>query len=135
MTPEQIYQQLTEVAEKLDIRVSEKNLRKAGLRVRSGLCKVHGESVYIMDKTARTSKKISLLAECLALRPLDEVYLMPAVREVIDRNRPKQPKQGEDDADLQRMIAAQPREGEPEEREQGGPENPTDPPAPSGDAS
>jgi hypothetical protein len=132
MTPEQIYQQLIEVAEKLDIRVSEQNLRKAGLRVRSGMCKVHGEAVYIMDKAARLPDKISLLAECLALYPLDAVYLMPAVREVVDRNRPKQ---NPDVENRQRMIEAKDREGKPEERAQAGPETSTGsravPPEPS----
>ena len=123
MTPEQIYQQLIEVAEKLDIRVSEKNLRQAaGLRVRSGLCKVHGDSVYIMDKKARLTKKISLLAECLARYPLDALYLVPAVREVIDRNRAVK---REDDADRQRVIEVGGRTAEPDEGEQGGPENTT----------
>jgi hypothetical protein len=87
MSPEQMYQQLVELAEKLQIQVSEKNLRQAGLRVRSGLCKVHDEWIYVMDKKTRLSKKISLLAECLGRYPLDAFYLVPAVREVIDRNR------------------------------------------------
>ena len=48
MNPEQVYQQLSELAERLGISVSEKNLRQVGIRVQSGLCKVRGESVFIM---------------------------------------------------------------------------------------
>lgn len=91
MDPEQIYQQLIELAEKLQIRVSEKNLRQPGLRVRSGLCKVHGQSIYMMDKKARITRKVDLLAECLSQQSLDELYVVPAVREVIEKNRPENP--------------------------------------------
>ncbi len=93
MKPEQIYQQLIELAEKLRITVSEKNLRQVGLRVRSGLCKVHGETIFVMDKKERLSKKIELLAECLARYPMDDYYLVPALREVIEKNR-SEPEEG-----------------------------------------
>mgnify|MGYP001024361377 FL=1 len=88
MSPEQIYEQLTELAEKLGISVSEKNLRQVGIRVQSGLCKVHGESVFIMDKHASIAEKVRLMAECLAQHPIEEVYLVPALREVIESHRP-----------------------------------------------
>mgnify|MGYP006302470497 FL=1 len=88
MDAEQIYQQLTELAEKLGISVSEKNLRQINLRVQSGLCKVHGEAVFVMDKHISTAEKIRLLSECLSQQPLEEVYLLPALREVIEQNRP-----------------------------------------------
>ncbi|MCF8050473.1 MAG: hypothetical protein K9L59_04490 [Desulfobacterales bacterium] len=88
MSPEQIYEQLTELAEKLGITVSEKNLRQVGIRVQSGLCKVHGESVFIMDKHASIAEKVRLMAECLAQHPIEEVYLVPALREVIESHRP-----------------------------------------------
>ena len=88
MDPAQVYQQLTELAEKLGISVSEKNLRQVNLRVHSGLCKVRGESVFIMDKHISTAEKIRLLAECLAQQPIEDVYLVPVLREVIERHRP-----------------------------------------------
>jgi hypothetical protein len=91
MNPEQIYQQLIELAERLRITVSEKNLRQGGLRARSGLCKVHGESIYVMDKAASTDKKVELLAGCLGQQPLEEVFVVPAVRAVIEKNSPPQP--------------------------------------------
>jgi len=88
MKPEQIYEQLTDLAEKLRIKVAEKNLRQVGFRVRSGLCKLQGESIYVMDKNAAVSKKIELLAGCLSRYPLDSLYVVPAVRQVIERHRP-----------------------------------------------
>ncbi len=88
MTPEQVYQQLTELAERLGIPVSEKNLRQIGIRVQSGLCKVRGKPVFIMDKHASITEKVRLLAECLSQHPIEEVYMVPALREVIEAHRP-----------------------------------------------
>lgn len=88
MNPEQVYQQLSELAERLGISVSEKNLRQVGIRVQSGLCKVRGESVFIMDKHISVAEKVRLLAECLAQQPIEEVYLVPTLREVIESHKP-----------------------------------------------
>ncbi|MGD8368489.1 MAG: hypothetical protein PVG78_12680 [Desulfobacterales bacterium] len=90
MKPEEMYQQLIALAEKRRITVSEKNLRQAGLRAHSGLCRVHGDWIYVMDKSASIARKVDLLAECLSQQPLDELYIVPAVREVIEKNRTKQ---------------------------------------------
>ena len=88
MNPEQVYQQLSELAERLGISISEKNLRQVGIRVQSGLCKVRGESVFFMDKRLSMAEKVRLLAECLAQQPIEEVYLVPALREVIESHKP-----------------------------------------------
>ena len=85
MKPEQIYQELIELAEKLEIAVSEQNLRKTGVKARSGLCKVKGKLLFIMDKHKTIHKKIDLLSENLATIPHDNVYIKPAVRELLDK--------------------------------------------------
>lgn len=87
MKPEQIYGLLVELAEKLDITVSEKNLKGAGIRINSGLCKVKNKTVFIMDKHESVREKIRLLSRCLGEMPLDNIYVMPAVREEIQKNR------------------------------------------------
>jgi hypothetical protein len=85
MKPEQIYQELIDLAEKLDIAVSEQNLRKTGVKAKSGLCKVKGEYLFIMDKHKSIYKKINILASHLANMPHENVYLVPAVRDLLDR--------------------------------------------------
>ena len=45
MKPEQTYQDLKELAEKLGVNVSEQNLRSTGIKVKSGLCKVKGKNI------------------------------------------------------------------------------------------
>jgi hypothetical protein len=39
-----------------------------------------------MDKNLPVRQKAELLAECLRDRPLDEIYLVPAVRNYLERD-------------------------------------------------
>jgi hypothetical protein len=83
MKPQELYQELKGVAERLGITVSEQNFRNAGIRVTSGLCKVHGRSMFLMDKHATVYRKIDMLAECLRQLPHDDIFVVPAVRELL----------------------------------------------------
>ena len=89
MKPEQIYQELKDLAEKLTITVSEQNLRTAGLKVKSGLCKVKGKKLFVMDKHKSVHKKIKILASQLAHLPHEDVYIVPAVRELLNKYKPE----------------------------------------------
>jgi hypothetical protein len=83
MKPEQIYEELINLAEKLEITVSEQNLRKTGVKAKSGLCKVKGNYLFIMDKHKSIHKKIDLLSEHLAAIHNENIYIIPAVRELL----------------------------------------------------
>ena len=85
MKPEQIYQELKDLAEKLEIAVSEQNFRNAGVKVKSGLCRVKGKNMFIMDKHKSIHKKIDILASQLAKHPHEDLYIMPAVREILEK--------------------------------------------------
>jgi ABC-type enterochelin transport system substrate-binding protein len=85
MKPEQIYQELKDLAEKLMLTVSEQNLRTAGIKVKSGLCKVKGKDMFIMDKHKSIHKKIKILATQLADMPHENIYLLPAIREMLNK--------------------------------------------------
>jgi hypothetical protein len=87
MKPEQIYQELKDLAEKLEIQVSEQNLSTAGIKVKSGLCKVKGKNLFIMDKHKSIYKKIKILASHLAELPRENVFIVPAVRELLDKQK------------------------------------------------
>jgi hypothetical protein len=87
MKPEQIYQELKDLAEKLEIHVSEQNLRTAGIKVKSGLCKVKGKSTFIMDKHKSIHKKIKILASQLAEIPCENVFIVPAVRDLLEKQK------------------------------------------------
>ena len=86
MKTDQLYQNLLELAEKLDIKVSEQNLRKTGgINVKSGLCKVKGEMMFIMSKHKSIRDKIELLAKCLSKMQIEDIYIVPAVRDILDK--------------------------------------------------
>ena len=89
MKPEQLYQELLDLAEKLSVTVSEQNLRTAGIKVKSGLCKVRGADMFIMDKHKSVHRKIKILATQLATMSHEDVYVVPAVREVLNKHSAK----------------------------------------------
>ena len=89
MNPEQLYQEPLDLAEKLSVTVSEQNLRTAGIKVKSGLCRVKGADMFIMDKHKSVHRKIGLLAAQLATMPHENIYVVPAVREVLDKHSAK----------------------------------------------
>ena len=85
MKPAQIYQELKELAEKLNIHVSEENLRQTRVKAQSGLCTVQGQHRFIMDKHKSIHAKIEMLAECLSQMDHEEMYIIPAVRELLKK--------------------------------------------------
>ena len=89
MKADQLYQQLKELAEKLEIEVSEQSFKYSGLRVQSGFCKVKDKDRYIMDKHISIHRKNAYLARCLIKKPLDNIYIIPAVREYLEKYTPK----------------------------------------------
>jgi hypothetical protein len=85
MKPDQLYQELKDLAERLHITVTEQNLRSSGIKVQSGLCTVKGKQMFIMDKHKSVHKKIRILAAQLATMPLEHLYIIPAVRELLNK--------------------------------------------------
>ena len=81
----ELYQHLIEIASKLGITVSEQNFRITSVNALSGLCQIKDEPVFIMDKHLATPEKIELLAACLRSMPMDDIYIVPAVRDYLDR--------------------------------------------------
>jgi len=92
MKPEQIFVELKNLSEKLNITVSEQSFRKTGIKVKSGFCIVKGKNYFIVDKDLSIHKKNELIAEYLSTLDHDNIYLVPAVRDFINMN--KNDKQG-----------------------------------------
>jgi hypothetical protein len=63
----------------------EKLLRDVGYRVRSGSCRVRDAQVIFLDRGLPPAVQIDILVEELAGRPLDDVYVSPAARGLLDR--------------------------------------------------
>ncbi len=99
MKPEKLYQELKDLAEKIGIQVSEHNFRiTTGIRVKSGFCKVKDQDCCIIDKHLKLNKKMEVLAECIneksqaSQESIESIYLVPAVREYMEKFRPIQKK-------------------------------------------
>jgi hypothetical protein len=90
MKPEQLYQELKNISEKLGLVVSEQNFRTTGIHVKSGYCIVKGKYQCIIDKHLKLNLKVEALAECLSQMPHESIYIIPAVREYIERFKPHQ---------------------------------------------
>ena len=73
----------------MQVTVSEQNLKTPGIKVRSGLCTVKGQKLFVMDKHKSVQKKIKILAEQLAQIYHEDLYIIPAVRELLEKYRKK----------------------------------------------
>ena len=83
MKPQQIYEELKNLAEKLDIEVREQNFRTTGIKVKSGLCLVRGRRIFVMNKHNNIRKKVAVLAACLREFDHDQEFVVPAIRELL----------------------------------------------------
>lgn len=87
MKPDQLFVELKNTAEKLNILISEQSFRKTGIKIKSGFCIVKGKNIFILDKDLSINKKNELLAEFISGLDLDNIYLVPAVRDFININK------------------------------------------------
>ncbi len=76
---------LEEAAEKKSIRVSYETF--GGELGAGGLCKVKGEWRLIIDKRATPSERVAMVAGALASFPLDDLFLAPEARELVEKVR------------------------------------------------
>ena len=89
MKPEQLYQELKDLAEKLNVTVSEQSFKAAGIPVKSGFCLIKGDMHCIIDRSISQLKKNQVLAQALVDLPHENLYLVPAVREFLQKQRVK----------------------------------------------
>ncbi len=87
MKSERLFQELSNIIEKINITVSEQNLRKSGINFKSGFCKIKGKDFFILDKELAINKKNEILAEFINEHEYDNIYIIPAVRDYLDNNK------------------------------------------------
>ncbi len=83
---------LENLAEQLRIPVAYAMLATEEIPGRGGLCVIHGDRRIIIERSLSTREKARLLAAGLAQFDLDDVFLLPAVREAIERVKVAQTK-------------------------------------------
>lgn len=87
MKAPELYQELKTLAEKLGVPVVEKSFRNAGVPVQSGLCTVHEEPRFVMDRNLPAAEKNRILGECLASLDHPSVFTLPAIRDFIEKQK------------------------------------------------
>ncbi|OEU79621.1 MAG: hypothetical protein BA865_02760 [Desulfobacterales bacterium S5133MH4] len=86
MTPEKTYQYLTELAVKTGISIRYEDLSNSELTTKSGLCSIKGRFLFIMDVSKGLTERITLLSETLSQMDLGGIYVLPAIRELLERS-------------------------------------------------
>ncbi|MBN1348863.1 hypothetical protein JXJ21_05595 [candidate division KSB1 bacterium] len=79
MEEETVLQQLEAILKELSIA-----LRYEKGRFQGGLCRLHGEEVFILNSKLSVDRKIRIIAKELSLLNLENVYILPAIREIIE---------------------------------------------------
>ena len=85
MNPEQLYHDLKELAERLGVSVLEHNFRSTGIKVKSGLCKVKGKNIFIMNKHKSINDKNEILLSFISKMQHEDIYIVPFLREMLKR--------------------------------------------------
>jgi hypothetical protein len=87
MDQETIIDQLEELAGRFGIQIRYEPIKQDEdlVRIVGGLCLLRGEYVVIIDSKATMRDKIRTLAEAVKYFDLDEVYIRPSLRELLDK--------------------------------------------------
>jgi len=85
MKQDLILHHLEELAEKLSIKILYEDLKKEGISSKGGLCKVKGEDRIIINKNLTIAEKVDMLTDELSKFNTDQIYLPPAVKEILGK--------------------------------------------------
>jgi hypothetical protein len=84
-TQQALLDELKAVAEKLGLQVREEHLlRDVGYRVRSGRCRLRSDEIIFLERGSPVQAHIDVLIDELAKRSLDDIYLSPAARALVE---------------------------------------------------
>lgn len=89
MSPEQLYEHLKEIADKLGISVVEQSFKQVGVPIKSGHCRVKGEELFIMDRSLPLVKKNQVLTGFLSTLSHENIFMPPVVRELLQKKTKK----------------------------------------------
>ncbi len=79
-----LLQHLEEIADRLGVELRYENLGQVGIRTEGGLCRVCGKPMILINRKESPRRKIMILARSLRKLNLENVFIPPAVRTVIE---------------------------------------------------
>lgn len=77
-----LLQEFEDLSERMSIRI-----RYGKLDGEGGLCRYRDEYHIVINKRLDTQGRIEVMSRVFAQFPLDDVFLIPAIREAIDQNK------------------------------------------------
>jgi len=84
METQSLMSELLDLAERLQIEVRHECLQGRS----AGLCTLHGRKVLFIDSDASYADQIDQTASAIAsVGPLDDFYLLPQIRQLLDKYR------------------------------------------------
>jgi len=84
MNEEVLLNQLIELAEKLGISVREENMEMEESSSSGGLCRLERKYILILNSRATLKEKNQVMIKALQQFDLTEIYLKPAIRELLE---------------------------------------------------
>jgi predicted metallopeptidase len=84
---------LEEIAERFGVKIRYESMKEDedSIRITGGLCLLKGKYVVIINSKATAVDRIHALARALKHFDLDRIYLLPALREMLDRIPEQEP--------------------------------------------
>ena len=74
-----------ELADKLDISIRYETMDDE-LMGPGGLCRIQGKFILVINSKATTNEKIRIMIEALRKFDLDDIYVKPALRELLEED-------------------------------------------------
>lgn len=81
MTREELLIQLEELADRLNIQVRYESVKSEDPSTFGGYCRINDQHKIILHSKTSISRKIEIITDTLKRFDIDDVYLVPAVRE------------------------------------------------------
>ncbi|MBN2059497.1 MAG: hypothetical protein JW882_03675 [Deltaproteobacteria bacterium] len=78
-----ILSQLEELANSLGVEVRYEKIQKESSFFPGGLCTIHGKKILIINSLASSEDKISIFIKSVKDFDLNEIFIRPALRELI----------------------------------------------------
>ncbi len=88
MNDHALLEQLEELAERLSVTVRYENIAREDAYGRGGLCRVKGEYLLFVYSRATLREKIRIISGSLRKFDLGGMYVLPALRELLDSRGP-----------------------------------------------
>jgi hypothetical protein len=85
MEPTRVLEQLEDLALKLGIEVVYEKLEPKDPFTTGGLCKVKGKYKILIDPSYTIDRRVEILSRALSAFEHDEVYVLPYIREILER--------------------------------------------------